>query len=232
MHVAAQSLQAACGFVQGRTRGLCPRRRDLAGYAAHQGGMPTLLEVRYTLLDIVLSLHEERNLCGSAMPARAWLKRWWTTSPALARRIPTSTAGAAVSGAVAWLRGAPSDLRQALANLREALHLAQRFGMLYDEGWRTPILGLIAAHAGALLAPISPSESGPSFRPGDRRSWRQHWLPAQSHLQRAISCMALPRRTSRADQPGARSPLAPGRGKRALAAHRLPSRIVVPPIAC
>ena len=189
MHVAAQSLQARLWFVQGRPAeayarvvATWPDMRPI------KVGMPTLLEVRYTLLDIVLSLHEERDL-SARRSGLGLAEEMVHDLLALARRIPYFEPRARLCLArLQWLRGAPSDLRQALANLREALRLAQRFGMLYDEGLAHSYLGLIAAHAGGpYSAPITPSESGPVAPP-----WRPqilggkvHWPPAQSHLQQA-----------------------------------------------
>ncbi len=189
MHVAAQSLQARLWFVQGRPAEAYARvAATWPDMRVIKVGMPTLLEVRYTLIDIVMSLHEERNLAAR----RAGLglaEEMVHDLLALSRRIPYFEPRARLCLArLQWLRGAPADLRQALANLREALHLAQRFGMLYDEGLAHSYLGLIAAHAGGpYSAPISPSESGPVVPP-----WRPqilggkvHWPPAQSHLQLA-----------------------------------------------
>lgn len=194
LRVAEQAMRARLAFAQRRysdayakVSGIWPEQQAIGA------GLPTVLEVRYTLLDIALSMHEERRLearreglglCADMVDDL--LKQ--------AQRIPYFAPRAQLCRArLLWLQGAPADIRQSLAALHEALQQSQQFGMLYDEGLAHAYLGLLAAHDGApYSSPIATAEPGavaPQWRPlllGGTLRWpsaRQHLRQAQDLLR-------------------------------------------------
>lgn len=189
MRVAEQALRARLAFALGRfedaqerVAAIWPEQQAIAA------GLPTVLETRYTLLDIALTLQEERrsptrraalDLCAAMV---ADLGRQ-------ARRIPYFEPRAQLCrGRLLWLQGAPADIREALAALYASLRLSQQFGMLYDEGLAHAYLGLLTAHAGA---PYSAPIVVPAPAPVPMR-WRPQslggplpWPSAHRHLRQA-----------------------------------------------
>ena len=199
-----QALQARLLFTQGRYEEAY--ERAVAAWPTQQAApatMPTQLEARYALLDILLGLHEERH--PSARRQGLALCRVMVDSLATeSKRVVYFQPRALLCHArLLWLQGSPQDVRTALHVLEHALRVSQQLGMVYDEGLAHTYLGLIAAHQGQpYVAAIQAQEAVASsalWRPrvlGGPFLWpstRHHLRQAQVLLRNTASPRELER---------------------------------------